>query len=1295
VPPLSRTGVFISYARSDGEAIARDLRHRLESTGVPLWRDREQMEGGRDWWLQITAALDAVEFLLLVMTPAALASALVRREWRYARQRGVCVYPVKGSADIDFEALPRWMRSVHFYDLAYEWPKLLNDLRTRCERRRVPFMVEELPSEFVPRPSEFDRLLSHVLDREREEPIAITTALRAAGGYGKTVLARALCHHEDVQNAFDDGILWVTLGEDPGDLTGRVEDLIYVLSGDRPGFAHLEPATSVLAEMLADRDILLVIDDLWDIAHLKPFIQGGPRCARVITTRMLDALPPDASRVDVDAMQQSEAVALLGYGLPPGFERDLQQLAGRLGEWPLLLKLANAALRDRVQTSGQSPAAALAYVNRALDKRGFTFFDARDPVARHQAVARTVDLSIERLTETERARFTELAVFPEDVTIPLTTIQRLWERTGGLDDFETEVLCERLHRLSLVLAFDPTQRFVRLHDVIRQYLMRQLGEPLVVAVHRQLLDAHRPASGVWADMPQPEPYLWDHLAYHLRGAGQDAELVATALDLSYLAAKTLARTALAAERDLVAVEERDPANDLLPILRRSFVQAGHILNRCTRREDLEATLQSRLQQLQPLRAATTRLAARLAVPHLRSVAAFPDLPHSALIRTYSGSGQSLWGCAVSPDGLFIVSTAYDGTVSVWDTRTSMERLRLTGHTGWVRRCAVSPDASFIVSASYDRRLRVWDAQNGSLVHVLAGHTDAVTDCAVSPDGTFIVSASLDETVRIWDAATGSLRRTLSAQWGDERSGWIVRRTPWGHLAAVWSCAVSPDGARIASASSDQTVKVWDAHTGEELRTFTGHTSMVVSCTFSPDGVLLASAGADGTVRLWECGSGAVRAVFAGHERAVSACAFGPDGSWLVSAADRIMKIWDVATALERASYSGHTDLINDCAVSPDGSYVVSVSIDGTHRLWETSKAHTTTAAGGHTGWVNGCAVNDEGLLAASASADNTVRTWTARTGEPRSTLVGHTGSVRCCVFGPANAYLRYLPLSRSTRGKGIMQGWSWRRYLVSASTDRSLKVWDLKTGLAVATLLGHTDWMNACSVSPDGRLVLSASSDKTFRLWDVGSRWLVGEPSPERWRERLRVVAHADSLNACRFDPAGTYFVSASADATLKVWATKTVEEAWESLPLHHRRLTERDWNHILTPRVLEGHDASVNDCEVAADSSFIVSASSDRTLRVWDAQTGTTRRTLSGHRSQVLGCAISPDGSRIVSTSADSTIRIWSVSRGECETTLYVDSVLEDCVWMPDGRGVVAAGAAGVYFMTLVVAAPERVAID
>src|SRR5207248_1636898 len=133
------------------------------------------------------------------------------------------------------------------------------------------------------RPREYEALIGKLLDQRREEPVAITAALRGAGGYGKTTMARALCHDERIQQAFDDGILWVTLGESPGNLVGKVEDLIYMLNQERPG----------------------------------------------------------------------EAVQLLSFGLQTGVltaaeTQALRDLVKRLGEWALLLKLANGVLRDRV-----------------------------------------------------------------------------------------------------------------------------------------------------------------------------------------------------------------------------------------------------------------------------------------------------------------------------------------------------------------------------------------------------------------------------------------------------------------------------------------------------------------------------------------------------------------------------------------------------------------------------------------------------------------------------------------------------------------------------------------------------------------------------------------------------------------------------------------------------------------------------------------------------------------------------------------------------------------------------------
>ena len=164
---------------------------------------------------------------------------------------------------------------------------------------RVPFMVEDLPADYVPRPREFNALIEKLLDQQREEPAAIIAALRGAGGYGKTTMAKAICHDPRIRETFG-GVLWVTLGENPGNLVGKIEDLIYALSNERPGFTSIEAAVAHLAMLLAERTILIVVDDVWNPAHLHPFLQGGRHCTRLITTRDDSVLPSQAQRIQDD-----------------------------------------------------------------------------------------------------------------------------------------------------------------------------------------------------------------------------------------------------------------------------------------------------------------------------------------------------------------------------------------------------------------------------------------------------------------------------------------------------------------------------------------------------------------------------------------------------------------------------------------------------------------------------------------------------------------------------------------------------------------------------------------------------------------------------------------------------------------------------------------------------------------------------------------------------------------------------------------------------------------------------------
>jgi hypothetical protein len=118
----------------------------------------------------------------------------------------------------------------------------------------------------------------------------------ARGGYGKTTLAKALGDDPDIQDAYFDGVLWVELGENPDNLLGSIADLVTILTGTPPGLATINAAAAALGEALSDRRILMMVDDAWREQDLRPFLQGGPNTARLITTRLSHVLPANAFR---------------------------------------------------------------------------------------------------------------------------------------------------------------------------------------------------------------------------------------------------------------------------------------------------------------------------------------------------------------------------------------------------------------------------------------------------------------------------------------------------------------------------------------------------------------------------------------------------------------------------------------------------------------------------------------------------------------------------------------------------------------------------------------------------------------------------------------------------------------------------------------------------------------------------------------------------------------------------------------------------------------------------------------
>jgi len=364
------------------------------------------------------------------------------------------------------------------------------------------------------------------------------------------MLAQALAHDPDIGDAYFDGVLWAELGERPENLLSIISDLVTRLTGTPPGLGTINAAASTLGEALGDRRILLIIDDAWREQDLRPFLQGGRSTTRLITTRRDDILPPEAEREPVDAMTTEEALALLSGGLPKdqtaAQTQTLAALAQRLGEWAQLLKLVNGFLRNRVVKHRQPLDQAIVGANRRLDEKGLTVFDSKDEAERAKAVAKTMGVSLDLLSELERERFAELGVFPEDVDLPMDVVSRLWAHTGGVDEFDTEDLLVRLKDLSLLLSLDLPRRNFRLHDTVRQYLQDELGKKELAAQHKLLLEAFDYSPEMSASARR---YFYQHYPYHLAGAGKYDALDALLVNPSWLAAKL---TELASPQALVS-----------------------------------------------------------------------------------------------------------------------------------------------------------------------------------------------------------------------------------------------------------------------------------------------------------------------------------------------------------------------------------------------------------------------------------------------------------------------------------------------------------------------------------------------------------------------------------------------------------------------------------------------------------------------------------------------------------------------------------------------------------------------
>ncbi|MGI2902100.1 NB-ARC domain-containing protein [Tolypothrix sp. VBCCA 56010] len=423
--------------------------------------------------------------------------------------------------------------------------------------------IPNLPLNFLPRIDALKDLRKLVLD-STNQPVAVTgTALRVGvqgmGGIGKSVLAAMLARDEEVRHSFPDGILWITLGQNPA-LTLRQLDLVKMLGGSSQMFQDVQQGRVHLSELLANKACLVILDDVWQSKHAEAFNALGQRCKMLITTRDNKVLQElGAVGYLLGLLKDEEALTFLALWAKQEKETlpvEAHEVVRECGNLPLALAMIGALVQGKPDRWGNL---LHKLCNADLEKIRHQFPDYPYP-----NLLKAIQVSIEALETDIQKRYLDFAVFPEDTPIPETVLQIFWE-SEGLDQFDTQDVVDVLVERSLARRDD--RGCLTLHDLQYDYVRKQAGN--LQALHNRFVNSYSSRCSNGWHTGSNDGYFFENLAYHLHQSGRKEELYELLTKSpDWMEAKYIActgDTAYVADLELAISDFADPleANQLL------------------------------------------------------------------------------------------------------------------------------------------------------------------------------------------------------------------------------------------------------------------------------------------------------------------------------------------------------------------------------------------------------------------------------------------------------------------------------------------------------------------------------------------------------------------------------------------------------------------------------------------------------------------------------------------------------------------------------------------------------------
>ena len=553
---------------------------------------------------------------------------------------------------------------------------------------------------------------------------------------------------------------------------------------------------------------------------------------------------------------------------------------------------------------------------------------------------------------------------------------------------------------------------------------------------------------------------------------------------------------------------------------------------------------------------------------------------------------------------------------------------------------------------------------------LEDHSNSVLDVSFSPDGKILATASLDNTVKLWKA-NGLLINTLEE-----------------HNDGVSSVSFSPDGKTIATVSLDNTVKLWD-YDGLLINTLEQHNDEVYSLSFSPDGETIATGSRNGIIKLWQSDGTELDNWQADTDKIYS-ISFSPDGKTIATASeDGTFQLWD-SDGRWINTWQAHSDKVYGISFSPDGKTIATASEDTTFQLWRTDGTLIPTEEG-HGSPVYSISFSPNGKKIVTASKDGIVKVWNSH-GKLIKTLSGHRNEVYRARFSPDGEIIASaskdgtVKLWRANQGLQLNKlehkstitslSFSLDNKKIASTSDEGLILWSyegdqLNTPKLKEQVLG-------VSFSSDSQIVTTVSKEAIVKLWD-----------PDSEEKEIKTLENYTGLvDWVGFSPDGQTIATRSNNNRLELWNLNSANKI-AILRAHQDTVNEVGFSHdgetVATAssdttvklwsrdgtllKTLEDHEDAVNSVSFSHDSETVATASSDKTVKLWKKHDGSLTKTLRGHNDSVTSVSFSPDGQTIASVSADNTVKLWSREGKQLNSLKILEGTVSRVRFSPDSK--------------------------